>query len=142
MPDPQQGPPSRRLASCTAAGKLSQLGASLPAGPRPWARAARPHRRPANLRPPRRESQREDQLVQAVMWSWSSEDENPPRSPGRGHWKGHQMSIAFHHSVPAQGGFPAPGPDSARLQRLLPRVSTALMPDSLSHPFLDVEPIG
>ena len=70
-------PPARLLeASCARArSELSQpRAAALPRRSAPAARPAGPGarcpppRRRANLRPPRRESRREDQLVQAVMW--------------------------------------------------------------------------
>lgn len=85
---------------------------------RPWACTARPHtRRCANLRPPRRESQREDQLVQAVLWRGVLRGPTPlpvllAEATGRA-VRCQQLSITPPRH---RGTSPAPGPDAAWLQ--------------------------
>lgn len=62
----------------------------------PWLPGRPPGRR-ANLRPPRRASLREAQLVQAVMGAGASEDQSPSLLPRQRPRAG---SAAFHHSRP------------------------------------------
>lgn len=111
---------------------------------RPWACTARPHtRRRANLRPPRRESQWEDQLVQAVLWRWVLRGPKPlpvllAEATGRA-VRCQQLSIT---PTRHRGTSPAPGPDAAWLQELLTGVPAAFLQHRPSDPFLDVEPVG
>ena len=71
----------------------------------------------------------------------------PPRSLGRGHWKGRQMSIAFHHSCGpweggVVGGLAGIWTTLWPLPQLFTRAPTALMRQAPPEAFLDVEPSG
>lgn len=139
-----EGP--RLSRGCPCAGAL-QRAESAPglrrpqasACPWPWptrsprARAARPHRRCANLRPPRRESQREDQLVQAGMWRWvlrgpkplpallaeatgraSDVSSSPSLAPGTGGLPGHLAQTQPAAGIPGQRSHRPCAPQSFR----------------------------
>jgi hypothetical protein len=79
-------------------------------------------RRPANLQPPCRESQREDQLVQAVMWRWVRMDQNASLLSWQRPLAGLSGVSSFPSLSPGQGASPAPGPTLQGLSKCSPEL--------------------
>lgn len=89
----------------------SQLSAKLrtllyPTALGPWLWPSGQHSSLANLQSPCRESQLEDQLMQAVMWRWVHWGQNPSLLSWQRPLLGHQMSRAFSHSWAISPGLP------------------------------------